>query len=1037
MSPLVVTDSRSRETPAAGALTGAVPPSNDDDQPLQGETLREAALVLDRLTSRLEDLFNLRDTHLEAEHAPRNGGIAKTLAMPAGVVGPAPPAPNGSAAGAFHAAQPGAASASPPRPLRAFAGTRPHQDLSGGLADWSTNGVIASAAPYTINLTGSPGNQGQTGLFVSSPEIPVEPDIFFELTIVGEAKLAGARLFIFAHDPTVGIDLVCRDLKLVRRTQFRERIVFRTLHRAKTISLRILVPKAVAGDQLRLERVILTRLGPTKTLAPEAATGRAVSMATVVGREEMLLDAVSTLYNQVDRIRIYLNGSTDAPTYLDDPRIELAWSRDHGDSGDMGKFFWADDKSPGYRFVVDDDFIFPANFIERMALKLETYGRRAVVGVHAILLRQPFKDYYDPRSRLVNRCAIALGQDLNCNVLGTGAICYDPKIFVISKNEFQYKNMADLWVMSAAQRQGLPLVAISRPHNWLIDNVTTDPKFNSIYLASATRGNNAFNTAEIQSHIARSAWPVTIRPRCDRGRCVPRVAAVFESGDVSAFRRSFASWMSTRPRDIDWVLIVVVQSRTAAADEAIRDVVVQAEAPFETHFVSEISSGRSIGAQETLELIQRIAPEGALWFRSGVRWIGNRWSELIGEALQSDGPVVLRASGAGADNPLAVCWSRGFTDSIVGQSRAAPRARSLWQLIQSALPATSDASTSALDHQRVAEATDLEPWPEAVPEEAPAKPSEGGKTARQSPAGSGTIRINDVFKRVLVLNLDRRPDRLQQFSRQAKKHRLLFERFPAVDGSKAPVSEDWAAYARSPVQPYPRGTGTFKYEYDFYYNYVNDLQRAAHLEERDKKKVLSRGAWGYLLSMIQILRRAIAEDWESVVVFDDDCRFHCDLSAQFDRIMRVLPADWMLLSMGALQYNWTPKWISWYDRRLYHCNGSSVGSHATAIHRSAFPMLLMKSEEMMLPFDVGALHTVKRMFATRCFVMYPNLFIQDTTDTDIGDSAVQLSEAAKPDNVYRWRTADYEGPLANSASRGSLLPSRRGSAQLANAGAQS
>jgi hypothetical protein len=152
--------------------------------------------------------------------------------------------------------------------------------------------------------------------------------------------------------------------------------------------------------------------------------------------------------------------------------------------------------------------------------------------------------------------------------------------------------------------------------------------------------------------------------------------------------------------------------------------------------------------------------------------------------------------------------------------------------------------------------------------------------------------------------------------------------------------------------------------------------------------------------------------------------------------MRILPADWMLLSMGALQYNWTPKWISWYDRRLYHCNGSSVGSHAIAVHRSAFPTLLMKSEEMMLPFDVGALHTVKRMFATRCFVMYPNLFIQDTTDTDIGDSAVQLSEAAKPDNVYRWRTADYEGPFANSASRPSLRPSRRASAQLANAGAQ-
>jgi hypothetical protein len=96
----------------------------------------------------------------------------------------------------------------------------------------------------------------------------------------------------------------------------------------------------------------------------------------------------------------------------------------------------------------------------------------------------------------------------------------------------------------------------------------------------------------------------------------------------------------------------------------------------------------------------------------------------------------------------------------------------------------------------------------------------------------------------------------------------------------------------------------------------------------------------------------------------------------------------------------------------------------------------MKSEEMMLPFDLGALHTVKRMFASRCFVMYPNLFIQDTTDTDIGDSAVQLSEAAKPHNVYRWRTVDYERPSANPASGSSSRPSRQVSRGLGSAVAE-
>ena len=1006
------------------AASGEVPQDDrSGEKALESDALLKAGLLLDGIASRLASLFDLTGDD-SAQQTPVPTAESK---------------PTAPAAPAEAAAQPGQCAApAPRRRVPQAASPSLYRDLSGDITAWSTNGVIASGAPCTVSLMRSSGKQGQTEFYLSSREIPVEPDVFFELTVVGEAKLAGARLFLFAHDTAVGIDLVCRDLKLLRRTAFRERVVFRTLHRARTVCLRVVVPKAVAGDQIRLDRVILTRLGPTKALAPMAARGRAVSMATVVGREQMMLDAVSCLYNQVDRVRVFLNGFTDAPSYLDDPRIELAWSRDHGDLGDMGKFFWAEDESPGYRFVVDDDFIFPNDFIERMALKLEAYGRRAVVGVHAILLRQPLQDYYDPRSRFVNRCVIGLGQDLNCHVLGTGAICYDPKTFVISKREFQYRNMADLWVMLAAQRQGLPLVAISRPHNWLIDNQTNDPKFNSIYLASSSRGSSAFNTAEIQSHVARSAWPVTIRPRCDRGRRVPRIAVVFESSDVAAFRRSFTSWMSTRARSVDWLLVIVVQNPKAAVDEAIRDLLIQAEAPCETHFASEVACGRPVGASDTLELLQRLDPAATVWFRSGIRWIGDRWFQLIAEALRSDdGPVVLRTvAGADEQPPLAVCWSRAFAQNLVAQPpQAALGARSLWQVVRSVSTAAGEPKTSALDPQSAAEAIDLEPWPQAALPDVAQPRLHLDRGARQNRPGIGTIRINDVFEHVLLLNLDRRPDRLQQFSRQAKKHGLPFERFPAVDGSAEPASTEWAAYARSKVQAYPSGTAAFEYQYDFYYNYRNDLQRVAYLEERDKKKVLSRGAWGYLLSMITILRRAVEEDWELVLVFDDDCLFHRDLGTQFDRVMRVLPADWMLVSLGVLQYNWTPKWINWHNKRLYHCNGSSVGSHATAIHRSAFPMLLMKSEEMMLPFDVGALHSVKRIFASRCFVMYPNLFIQDTTDTDIGDSVVQLSEAARPDNVYRWRTRDYERPLTDPASRSGARPSPAASSDVANVAA--
>ena len=66
--------------------------------------------------------------------------------------------------------------------------------------------------------------------------------------------------------------------------------------------------------------------------------------------------------------------------------------------------------------------------------------------------------------------------------------------------------------------------------------------------------------------------------------------------------------------------------------------------------------------------------------------------------------------------------------------------------------------------------------------------------------------------------------------------------------------------------------------------------------------------------------------------------------------------------------------------RLYRCNGSSVGSHATGIHRSVIPALLHEAMRFDLPLDVGALCKVKRSFADKCFTMLPNLVIQDTTE---------------------------------------------------------
>ena len=114
---MVVTDSRAHETPTTASPIGGVSLAERDDQPSQGEILVAAALLLDGITLRLEDLFNLRENGFEVEQASASGRISKTSVMPAAVIEAATPVPNDSAVEADHAVELDADVASPPRPL--------------------------------------------------------------------------------------------------------------------------------------------------------------------------------------------------------------------------------------------------------------------------------------------------------------------------------------------------------------------------------------------------------------------------------------------------------------------------------------------------------------------------------------------------------------------------------------------------------------------------------------------------------------------------------------------------------------------------------------------------------------------------------------------------------------------------------------------------------------------------------------------------------------------------------------------------------
>lgn len=271
----------------------------------------------------------------------------------------------------------------------------------------------------------------------------------------------------------------------------------------------------------------------------------------------------------------------------------------------------------------------------------------------------------------------------------------------------------------------------------------------------------------------------------------------------------------------------------------------------------------------------------------------------------------------------------------------------------------------------------------------------------------GFIHLNDVFDRVYVINLKRRPDRLAAFSRQARALGIEFVAFEAVDGSSADIARKYEDYvARGAVKP--AGERQIQFSRQFYLDRsFTEVDRVAYLERNGTKAVASQGAFGYLETYIAILKDALEHGYERVMIFDDDALFHRDFVARFSVTASHLPADWRVFMLGAMQFNWDAGWVKFVGDDLYRCMGSSVASHAVGLTRAAMEELLQHGLRRDMPLDIGALSYLQREHAHTCFVAYPNLVIQESSESDINTSS-QMDEGNRKNNKFRWTLEDFE-----------------------------
>jgi GR25 family glycosyltransferase involved in LPS biosynthesis len=116
------------------------------------------------------------------------------------------------------------------------------------------------------------------------------------------------------------------------------------------------------------------------------------------------------------------------------------------------------------------------------------------------------------------------------------------------------------------------------------------------------------------------------------------------------------------------------------------------------------------------------------------------------------------------------------------------------------------------------------------------------------------MRLFDRFDKVYCVNLDRRPDRLENFKKEVEKYNLgEFERFSAYDRDKLDLSK------------YP--------------------------------PLINPGAVGLILSNLDIIKDAKNNNYKKILIIEDDCYFSTEV-LNIDSYFDLLPNDWDLLYMG-------------------------------------------------------------------------------------------------------------------------------------------
>jgi hypothetical protein len=182
-------------------------------------------------------------------------------------------------------------------------------------------------------------------------------------------------------------------------------------------------------------------------------------------RLDSLLKTVDSIYDQCDELNIFLNDfDGELPSKFLDDKINVYFSDNrYGDALKFAKL----QESEGYYLTIDDDLIYPKNYVDYMVARCKEYANERVITLHGKNFSSfPVQSYYKSHSEYYH-CLLPMRKNVIVQFGGTGVMCFHTSLMKIPFNFFKLPNMADIWVGKYCKENDIKIICITHPKDFL------------------------------------------------------------------------------------------------------------------------------------------------------------------------------------------------------------------------------------------------------------------------------------------------------------------------------------------------------------------------------------------------------------------------------------------------------------------------------------------------------------------------------------------------------------------------------------------